>query len=44
MTAENVEVLRRLFQAVEDRDIEPMYEIYAPDVVVQEALSLPYGG
>ncbi len=32
MTAENVDVLRRLFQAVEDRDIEPMYEIYAPDV------------
>ena len=44
MTTENVEVLRRLFRAVEDRDIEPMYEIYAPDVVVTEAVSLPYGG
>jgi hypothetical protein len=26
MTAENVEVIRRLFHAVEARDIEPMYE------------------
>jgi ketosteroid isomerase-like protein len=41
---ENVDIVRRLFQAVEDRDIEPMYEIYAPDVVIREAASLPYGG
>jgi uncharacterized protein len=44
VTTENVEVVRRLFQAVENRDIEPMYEIYAPDIVVTEAVSLPYGG
>jgi uncharacterized protein len=44
MTAENVEVIRRLFRAVEARDIEAMYEIYAPDVIVREAPSLPYGG
>jgi uncharacterized protein len=44
MTTENVEVVRRLFRAVEARDIEPMYEIYAPDVIVREAQSLPYGG
>jgi ketosteroid isomerase-like protein len=41
MTTDNVEVVRRLFRAVEERDIEPMYDIYAPDVVVQEASSLP---
>jgi hypothetical protein len=44
MTTENVEVIRRLFHAVEARDIEPMYEIYSPEVVVREAPSLPYGG
>lgn len=44
MTADNVEVVRRLFRAVEERDIEPMYEIYASDVVIREADSLPYGG
>ena len=44
MTTENVEVIRRLFRAVEARDIEPMYEIYSPEVVVREAPSLPYGG
>jgi ketosteroid isomerase-like protein len=44
MTAENVDVIRRLFHAVEARDIEPMYEIYSPDVVIREAPSLPYGG
>jgi len=41
---ENVEVIRRLFRAVEARDIEPMYEIYSPEVVIREAPSLPYGG
>ena len=44
MTTENVEVIRRLFHAVEARDIEPMYEIYSPEVVIREAASLPYGG
>lgn len=44
MTASNVDVVRRLFQAVKERDIEPMYEIYDPDVIVREAPSLPYGG
>lgn len=44
MTTENVKVIRRLFRAVEARDIEPMYEIYSREVVVREAPSLPYGG
>jgi uncharacterized protein len=44
VTTKNVEVIRRLFRAVEARDIEPMYQIYSTDVVVREAPSLPYGG
>jgi ketosteroid isomerase-like protein len=44
VTIANVEVVRRLFQAVEARDITPMYEIYSPEVVIREAGSLPYGG
>jgi ketosteroid isomerase-like protein len=37
-------VVRRLFEAVETRDVEPMYGLYAPDVVIHEAPSLPWGG
>lgn len=44
MSAHNVAVVRRLFQAVEDRDVEPMYGIYDPEVTITEAPSLPYGG
>jgi len=44
MATDNVDVVRRLFQAVEARDIEPMYELYDGDVIVREAPSLPYGG
>lgn len=44
MTTPNVEMIRRLFQAVEAREIAPMYEIYSPDVVIREAPSLPFGG
>ena len=40
----NVEIIERLFRAVEARDLEPMFDIYAPDVVINEAPSLPYGG
>jgi ketosteroid isomerase-like protein len=42
--SENVEIVRRLFKAVDDRDVEPMLEIYDPEVVIREAPSLPYGG
>jgi ketosteroid isomerase-like protein len=42
--ADNVAVVRRLFRAVEERDIEPMFEIYDPEVVIREAPTLPYGG
>jgi ketosteroid isomerase-like protein len=40
----NVDIVRRLFDAVEARDIAPMYEIYDEQVIVREAPSLPYGG
>lgn len=40
----NLETVRRLFEAVEHRDLEPMYEIYDRAVVIREADSLPYGG
>ena len=42
--SENVDIVKRLFRAVEERDIEPMFEIYDPGVVIHEARSLPYGG
>jgi ketosteroid isomerase-like protein len=42
--SENVEIVRRLFRAVEEREVEPMFEIYDPEVVIREARSLPYGG
>jgi ketosteroid isomerase-like protein len=44
MTTDNLDVIRRLFRAVEERDVEPMFDIYDPTVVVREARSLPYGG
>jgi ketosteroid isomerase-like protein len=37
-------VVRRLFEAVEAREVEPMYGLYASDVVIYEAPSLPWGG
>ena len=42
--SENVAVVRRLFQAVDEREVEPMFEVYDPAVVIREAPSLPYGG
>lgn len=41
---DSVEVVRRLFKAADERDIDPMFEIYDPSVVIREAASLPYGG
>lgn len=40
----NVEQVRRLFAAVEGRDLEGMLECYAADVEIHESGSLPYGG
>ncbi|MDV2993807.1 MAG: hypothetical protein N4J56_003461 [Chroococcidiopsis sp. SAG 2025] len=44
MTRENVENVRRLFQAVEERDIAGVLAAYAPEIVIRDAESLPYGG
>ncbi len=44
MSNDNIETVKRLFRAVEQRDIEPMWEIYDPAVEINEAPSLPYGG
>lgn len=44
MSAENVEAVRRLFRAVEERDLEGVLDAYDPEIVIHEAGSLPYGG
>lgn len=40
----NVDAVRRLFAAVEQRDLPAMLECYDEDVEIHEAASLPYGG
>lgn len=40
----NIDVVRRLFAAVEQRDLSAVLECYAEDVEIHEAASLPYGG
>jgi ketosteroid isomerase-like protein len=44
MTQENLETTRRLFQAVEERNIAGVVAAYAPNVVIRDSASLPYGG
>ena len=44
MLQENIENTRRLFQAVEDRDIAGVLAAYDPEIVISDAESLPYGG
>ena len=44
MSTENVTAISRLFDAVERRDLDGVLTAYAPDVVIHEAESLPYGG
>lgn len=44
MLQENVENTRRLFRAVEDRDVAGVLAAYAPEIVIRDAESLPYGG
>lgn len=39
-----VAAVARLFAAVEARDLEPMWAVYAEDVVLRDAPSLPHGG
>ena len=44
MSQENVDVARRLFKAVEERDLAGVLAAYDPDIVIREAASLRYGG
>ena len=44
MSQENVDAARRLFKAVEERDLAGVLVVYHPDIVIREASSLPYGG
>jgi ketosteroid isomerase-like protein len=44
MSEENVEVVRRLFDAVERRDLAGVIASYDENIVVHEASSLLYGG
>ena len=40
----NVDVVLRVFRAVEQRDAEELFSLYHPDVEFHDAPSLPYGG
>jgi uncharacterized protein len=44
MSKENVETVRRLFEAVEQRDLAGVLAAYDPEITIREAKSLPYGG
>jgi ketosteroid isomerase-like protein len=41
---QQVETVRRLFEAVDRHDLAAILEAYHPEVVIHEAPSLPYGG
>lgn len=40
----DVDVVRRVFQAVDERDLEGLMACYSPDVEIVESPALPYGG
>lgn len=42
--AEATQVVRRLFRAVEARDLDGLLDCYADSVEIHEASGLPYGG
>jgi ketosteroid isomerase-like protein len=42
--ADNIDVVLRVFRAVERRDLEEVLALYHPEVEFHEAPSLPYGG
>ncbi|MBD1842690.1 nuclear transport factor 2 family protein [Cyanobacteria bacterium FACHB-63] len=44
MSDKNIETARRLFKAVEERDVAGVLATYAPEIVIRDAASLPYGG
>lgn len=44
MSKENLEVVRKLFESVERRDLAGVLAAYDGNIVIREAASLPYGG
>jgi uncharacterized protein len=42
--SDDVDVVRRLFAAVEDRDFDGLLACYSDDIKIKEADVLPYGG
>jgi ketosteroid isomerase-like protein len=42
--SDDVTVVRRLFAAVEERDLDRLLDCYSDDVEIREAEVLPYGG
>ena len=42
--ADDVDVVRRLFAAVEDRDFDRLLACYSDDIEINEAAVLPWGG
>jgi uncharacterized protein len=43
-TSESVEVVLKVFRAVEQRDVKALFGLYHPEVEFIDAPSLPYGG
>ena len=44
MSHENIETARRLFKAVETRDVAGVLATYDSKIVIHDSASLPYGG
>ena len=44
MSKENIEIIKKLFEAVEKRDAAGVFGVYDENIVIREASSLPYGG
>ena len=44
MSIDNIETTRRLFKAVEERDVVGVLAAYDPSIVIRDAALLPYGG
>jgi ketosteroid isomerase-like protein len=44
MSQQNLQIVKRLFSAVRQRDEAGVLEAYHPDIQIHESPSLPYGG
>jgi uncharacterized protein len=43
-TSGNIEIVRRIMDAVRERDLTVLVDTYASDIEIHDAESLPYGG